>query len=179
MSRAVTTWATIKVIAFSYRSSMMPPASGLCDMSIKIDLRNQVRQTNLPKWKPLLPVFEAVMNAFQAIKDARRDDNVGNIAIDIERENTLLPEENPAVAGFRIADNGIGLTDENFDSFNTAFSPLKIRIGGKGLGRFTWLKAFDRAEITSIFEDDCGELLRRSFVFDEDYDLDDRGFLSV
>jgi len=30
-------------------------------MSIKIDLRNQVRQTNLPKWKPLLPVFEAVL----------------------------------------------------------------------------------------------------------------------
>src|SRR5580698_9332190 len=113
-------------------------------MSIKIDLRNQVRQTSLPKWKPLLPMFEAIMNAFQAIKDAHRDDNVGNIAVDIERENTLLPEENPAVVGFRITDDGVGLTDENFDSFNTAFSPLKIRVGGKGLGRFTWLKAFDR-----------------------------------
>ena len=25
----------------------------------------------------------------------------------------------------------------------------RIRIGGKGLGRFTWLKTFARAEITS------------------------------
>ena len=115
------------------------------------------------------------MNGFQAIKDAKRE-KVGNITIDIQRENTLLPEENPAVAGFRIADDGIGLTDDNFDSFNTAFSPLKIRIGGKGLGHFTWLKAFERAEITSIFADDRrGGLLRRNFMFDEDYDLDDRG----
>jgi hypothetical protein len=147
-------------------------------MSIKTDLRNQVRQTNLPKWKPLIPLFEAVMNGFQAIKDAKRQ-ATGSITIDVLREKTLLPVENPAVTGFRIADDGIGLTDSNFDSFNTAFSPLKIRIGGKGLGRFTWLKAFERAEITSIFADDrTGELLRRKFVFDEDYDLDERGLPS-
>jgi hypothetical protein len=144
-------------------------------MSIKIDLRNQIRQTNLPKWKPLLPLFEAVMNSFQAIKDANPK-RTGSIAIDIDRENSLLPEDNPAVIGFRITDDGIGLTDDNFDSFNTAFSPHKIRIGGKGLGRFTWLKAFDRAQITSIFpEDRHGGLLCRNFVFDENYDLDDRG----
>jgi hypothetical protein len=142
-------------------------------MSIKIDLRNQVRQTNLPKWKPLLPLFEAIMNSFQAIRDAKTK---GNIVIDIERERSLLADDNPAVIGFRITDDGIGLTDENFDSFNTAFSPQKMRIGGKGLGRFTWLKAFDRAQIASVFKDDIsGQLLRRSFVFDENYDLDDRG----
>ncbi len=145
-------------------------------MSIKIDLRNQIRQTNLPKWKPLLPLFEAVINSFQAIKDVNWTGK-GNITIDIEREESLFPEENPTVIGFRIADDGIGLTDDNSDSFNTAFSPQKIRIGGKGLGRFTWLKAFHRAEITSIFADDAarGLLLRRAFVFDENYDLDERG----
>jgi hypothetical protein len=144
-------------------------------MSIKIDLRNQVRQTNLPKWKPLLSLFEAVINSFQAINDVNPR-KIGNIRIDIERERPLLVEDNPAVIGFRITDDGIGLNDENFDSFNTAFSPHRIRIGGKGLGRFTWLKAFDRAEITSTFvEDDHNGLLRRKFVFDENYDLDDRG----
>lgn len=142
-------------------------------MSIKIDLRNQIRQTNLPKWKPLLPLFEAVMNSFQAIKDANPK-RMGNITIDIEREKPLLPEDNPAVTGFRINDNGIGLTDDNFDSFNTAFSPHKLRIGGKGLGRFTWLKAFDQAQISSTFVENSG-LLCRHFVFDENYDLDDRG----
>ena len=143
-------------------------------MSIKIDLRNQVRQTNLPKWKPLLPLFEAVMNSFQAIRETNLKAN-GNITVNIEREKLLLTEDNPAVIGFQITDDGIGLTDENFDSFNTAFSPQKMRIGGKGLGRFTWLKTFDRVQISSTFKDSTGELLRRSFVFDEDYDLDDRG----
>jgi len=98
-------------------------------MSIKIDLRNQVRQTNLPKWKPLLPVFEAVMNSFQAVKQAKPQGK-GSISIDIDREKGLLVEDNPPVIGFRIMDDGIGLTDDNFDSFNTAFSPQKIRIGG-------------------------------------------------
>lgn len=146
-------------------------------MSIKIDLRNQVRQTILPKWKPLLPLFEAVMNSFQAVKDAGHNGSSrGNISIDVEREKPLIPEENPAVIGFRVIDDGVGLTDENFDSFNTAFSPYKMRTGGKGLGRFTWLKAFERAQITSTFKDPGnGGLLRRTFTFDENYDLDERG----
>ena len=86
-------------------------------MSIKIDLRNQVRQTILPKWKPLLPLFEAVMNSFQAVKDAGHSGSSrGSISIEVEREKPLLAEENPAVIGFRVVDDGIGLTDENFDS---------------------------------------------------------------
>src|SRR5437764_861402 len=100
-------------------------------MSIKIDLRNQVRQTNLPKWKPLLPLFETVINSFHAIGDANPK-RAGSVTIDIEREITLLTEENPAVIGFRVVDDGVGLNDDNFDSFNTAFSPHRIRVGGKG-----------------------------------------------
>jgi hypothetical protein len=144
-------------------------------MSIKIDLQNQIRQTDLPKWKPLLPVFEAVINSCQAINDVKPK-IVGKINIDIERETVLFDEDNPLIIGFRIADNGIGLNDDNFDSFNTAFTPHRLSVGGKGLGRFTWLKAFDRVEITSTFsEDDQPGLLRRKFVFDQNYDLDDRG----
>jgi hypothetical protein len=144
-------------------------------MSIKIDLQNQVRQTSLPKWKPLLPLFEAVINSSQAINDVKPK-IIGNIRIDIERETTLFDEENPPIIGFRVTDDGIGLNDDNFDSFNTAFSPHRLSIGGKGLGRFTWLKAFDRVEMTSTFrEDDQTGLLRREFVFDANYDLDDRG----
>jgi hypothetical protein len=144
-------------------------------MSIKIDLQNQVRQTSLPKWKPLLPLFEVVINSTQAINDVEPK-ITGNIKIDIEREKTLFDEENPPIIGFRVTDDGIGLNDDNFDSFNTAYSPHRLSIGGKGLGRFIWLKAFDRVAITSTFrEDDQPGLLRREFVFDENYDLDDRG----
>jgi len=133
-------------------------------MSIKIDLQNQIRQTNLPKWKPLLPAFEAVINSCQAINDVRPK-IVGKIKIKIERETVLFDEENPPIIGFRITDNGIGLNDDNFDSFNTAFTPHRLSVGGKGLGRFTWLKAFDRVEIASTFsEDDQPGLLRRKFA---------------
>ena len=90
------------------------------------NLRNQVRQTPLPKWKPLIPLFEAVMNSFQAIRDAKRANADGFIKITIERDAVLLDEEFAPIRSFTISDNGIGLNDENFDSFNTAFSDHKL-----------------------------------------------------
>jgi hypothetical protein len=65
---------------------------------------------------------------------------------------------------FAITDNGIGLNDENFDSFNTAFSDHKLSRGGKGLRRFTWLKAFDKVEIDSTFEEQREDPQRRRFA---------------
>src|SRR5258707_8734671 len=139
------------------------------------NLRNQVRQTPLPKWKPLIPLFEAVMNSFQAVRDAKRSSTHGFIRITIERENTLIDEDQAPIRSFSVVDNGIGLNDANFDSFNTAFSDHKITRGGKGLGRFTWLKAFDRVEIDSVFKEDGEEAQRRTFTFDEGYELDKEG----
>jgi hypothetical protein len=147
-------------------------------MSIKIDLGNQVRQTVLPQWKPLLPLFEAVMNSFQAIREVKLPVGIpGRVTIGIIRQSSLFAEDNPPIDGFEITDNGIGLDDDNFDSFNTAFSRRKVLAGGKGLGRFTWLKAFERARIESTFEDrvTCSGLLSRSFMFNEHYTLDTPG----
>jgi hypothetical protein len=147
-------------------------------MSIKIDLGNQVRQTVLPQWKPLLPLFEAVMNSFQAIKDAKLKKGSGMVTIGTFRDTAdMFKEENPPIIGFEITDNGIGLDDENFDSFNTAFSRRKALAGGKGLGRFTWLKAFDGAQIESTFRGE-GTMLHRSYMFDEKYTLDTPGLPS-
>jgi hypothetical protein len=139
------------------------------------NLRNQVHQTPLPKWKPLIPLFEAVMNSFQAVRDAKRTSSNGFITITIERENTLIDEDQAPIRNFMIVDNGIGLNDENFDSFNTAFSDHKLSRGGKGLGRFTWLKAFDTVGIDSVFREDGEEAQRRSFTFDEGYELEKEG----
>ncbi len=145
-------------------------------MSIKIDLANQERHTALPNWKPLLPLFEAVINSFQAIKDVNLPTGApGRVTIEVERERALFDEENPPIIGFSIQDNGIGLDDYNFDSFNTAFSSKKEAIGGKGLGRFTWLKAFDLVHVRSVFLDDDGTYQVREFDFDQNYDLDERG----
>jgi hypothetical protein len=140
-------------------------------MSIKIDLGNQVRQLVLPQWKPLLPLFEATMNSIQAIKDANLPKpQRGKIVISVERSKILFEEDVAPVIGFKIEDNGIGLDDDNFDSFNTAFSRRKELLGGKGLGRLTWLKAFQEARIESTFREPDGKLLFRSFVFNEVYD---------
>lgn len=139
--------------------------------ALKTNLKHQVKQTPLPKWKPLIPVFEAVMNAIQSIKE-RVPKVGGKITVEIHRERGLFTEENPPIEGFTIIDNGVGLTDENFDSFNTAFSDYKEQQGGKGLGRFTWLKAFDVVEIDSTFQPLGEKRHRRQFEFTESYNPD-------
>ncbi|RWQ22725.1 hypothetical protein [Mesorhizobium sp.] len=143
-------------------------------MSIRVNIANQVRQTTVLQWRPLLPLFEAVMNSFQAIKEASLPETVpGRVTVEVVRDPRQLDLDQLPITGFRIIDNGIGLDDTNYDSFNTAFSPHKLGRGGKGLGRFTWLKAFEFARVESTFRDDDGALLTRSFRFDEDYDMDD------
>lgn len=141
---------------------------------LKTNLKHQVKQTPLPKWKPLVPLFEAVMNSIQSIRENKRLTDPGYIRIAAHRDYGFLEVDDFApIQSFVIDDNGIGLTDENFDSFNTAFSDRKERQGGKGLGRFTWLKAFERAEIESTFKPPGEVAYQRKFVFDENYDPDD------
>lgn len=138
----------------------------------KISLSNQVRQTPLPARQCLLPLFEAVMNSVQAIGDRRKvdPDHRGLIQIEVERSPVLIEDAGPPrIASLFIQDDGIGLDDDNWDSFNTAFSPHRYDQGGKGLGRIIWLKAFDAVDVDSVFVD--GEAsLRRTFTFDFNHD---------
>jgi hypothetical protein len=137
---------------------------------MRANLRNQARQTYLPRWKPLLPVFEAVMNSFQAIQDAGPNPN-HKITVAIERDPDLFKDEAAQIRSFTVKDTGIGFNDDNLDSFNELFSERKLRQGGKGVGRTMWLKAFDKVEVDSTFlAPESGKLLRRAFTFDENYD---------
>lgn len=149
-------------------------------MRLKTNLRGQVRQTGLPKWKCLLPLFEAVMNAFQAIQDADPDKD-HSIIIECERDATLnIDDELAPFVKFTVRDTGVGFNDENFDSFNTAFSEYKYDRGGKGVGRIMWLVAFEKAEIDSIFwEPDSPHPWRRTFTFDTQYDAENAPPLAV
>jgi hypothetical protein len=140
--------------------------------ALKTNLKHQVKQTPLPKWKPLIPVFEAVMNSIQSIAE-REPNQPGRIVIELHRQRDLLADSNAPVESVTITDNGIGLDDDNFDSFNTAFSDWKEAKGGKGLGRFTWLKAFETVDIDTTFAPAGEELQRRQFEFTENYDPDD------
>jgi hypothetical protein len=133
---------------------------------IQANIANFVRQeVRVPKTKPLLPVFEAVSNALDAIADRK---GTGTVRVTVRRNRVLLDSGRGSPYSFTIEDDGIGFNAENIAAFDELYSIRKIRQGGKGRGRFTFLKVFQRAEIHSTFEE-SGALKRRDFVFDTTY----------
>ncbi|OJU64266.1 MAG: hypothetical protein BGO01_19295 [Armatimonadetes bacterium 55-13] len=126
----------------------------------------------LPQSKPLQPLFEAIVNSFQSLEELGDVDGK-SIRIFAERDTVLdddpLSVTNSPICGFVIEDNGVGFNEANIGSFLTSDSDYKARLGGKGVGRFMWLKAFSRAEIYSRFED--GGYWERSFTFSLSSDL--------
>ena len=139
--------------------------------AFQLDIRGQVRNMSLSESKALWPLFEAVVNSIQAIEESPNRDK-GKITIFAKRESytqlTLAGEASlERFVEFSITDNGIGLNEENYRSFNTAYSTLKIQKGCKGIGRFLWLKAFDNVEINSTYEED-GKNYQRNFCFNVD-----------
>jgi hypothetical protein len=127
---------------------------------VTTDLEGRLR--NLPNFSnnALFPVFEAVVNSIQAIHERGSLDR-GHIVIRIIREfgdQTLLSDQNETpekektkIKDFEIEDDGIGFDKRNFDSFQKLDSLHKKEIGGKGIGRLYWLKAFDKIEVESIY----------------------------
>jgi hypothetical protein len=136
---------------------------------MKASIHGRVSHTNLPKGKALLPLFEAVVNSHQAIEEAGGERH--SIRIVAERQGNLDDDKPGPIEAFTITDTGIGFTAANFESFNTVDSLYKATFGGKGLGRFLWLRAFERVEIDSHYREiHTDGLLHRSFNFVESDD---------
>ncbi len=138
---------------------------------MKASVAGRVRNTQLPRTKPLLPAFEAIINSLQAIEET--GEQTGHvIRIHCARQGSLDDAKHAPFDMFTISDTGAGFTDDNYDSFNIVDSPYKAEHGGKGLGRFVWLKAFERVEIDSHYRTgDNADLTHRRFAFvatDED-----------
>lgn len=134
---------------------------------MQIDIKGKINEKKLAYSNTLLPLFEAIVNSIQAI-DEESATKPGIIEIDIVRSNQkgfeLDGQENlPEIIDFIIKDNGIGFNKANYESFNYAHSTYKK--GGKGIGRFTWLRAFQRAEIESRFKEN-GHWSLRKFNFE-------------
>jgi len=140
---------------------------------MKLDLLGRIKNTQLGRSRALLPVFEAVVNSFQAIEDRTAHDHEPRIEVSIDHQAALPDLETKGeVVSVKITDNGIGFTEENLLSFFTSDSRHKLNRGGKGVGRFSWLKAFERADITSVFFQE-GRIWKRDFTFStnvEEYD---------
>jgi hypothetical protein len=149
----------------------------LIDMEDKLDLlpksniANKVRNTSLPKTKPLLPIYEAISNSIHAINEVGKIKPIkGRIIVNLIRNGspeTLrgLPEvDNYPIHSIEVVDNGIGFNNENMTYFIEADTDHKIEIGGKGVGRFVCLKAFKKIIVESNFEDD-DTLVQRKFEY--------------
>lgn len=115
------------------------------------------------------PLVELVVNAIQAI-DAKGIQD-GLVEIEVLRNGQAdMIDRLEQVDGFRVKDNGIGFTKANRDAFDTLYTEQKITDGGKGFGRFTCLKYFDRVKVSSTFVE--GEAFRdRSFRMGLDKDI--------
>ncbi len=144
-----------------------------------IDLKGRIKNFDLPKQKPLIPLFETIVNSIYAIEERQEIEEFdGVIEIKIVRYPQMLVEGIDSsineITGFVVSDNGIGLDDNNMRSFLQSDSTYRAEIGGKGVGRFSWLKAFESTHIESVFCDD-GVWSKRSFDFSLDIpEINDR-----
>ncbi len=136
---------------------------------MRIDIKGKINEKKLAYSNTLLPLFEAIVNSIQAIEEYNSKE-VGIVEVTLIRsEQRSLDfekkEPSPEIIGFHIKDNGIGFNESNYESFNFAHSTYKSKIGGKGIGRFSWLRAFQKVEIESKFkENDNWKLRKFNFV---------------
>lgn len=144
---------------------------------IGFELVGKVKRMRLYKSQALLPLFEAIVNSIHSIQ--RLKINNGKIDISFNRDNSQgnLFEDginNNQIKDFIIKDNGEGFNQTNYSSFKSANSILKLDIGGQGVGRFIWLKAFKNVSITSTYKENGG-YYKRSF----DFQLQDGGIRNI
>lgn len=142
----------------------------------KCNIANKIKNTKLPRTKPMLPLFEVVSNAIHSINEAidakllAAEDAKINIRIirngDEEAYKKIQGDaiDKYPIDTFEVSDNGIGFTDANLSYFIEADTDHKRNIGGKGVGRFVCLKAFKRMEIKSVYFEN-GHNNIRSFSF--------------
>jgi hypothetical protein len=131
---------------------------------MKFDIEGRMRNLRLPDGKTALlySVYEAVTNGIQAIEERFRN-NLDNKqgAISVKIVNTT----DKTVESIVVCDNGIGLNQRHLDSFNVCDTTEKADIGGRGVGRLVWLKAFSKVEVQSAYTNDVGVAEGVTFEF--------------
>lgn len=120
-------------------------------LSLKSDLVKRIER--LPKpvktSDALQPLFEAISNSIHSTQ-ARFGAEVaekGKVSV------TVVTGRKQAPVTAVVQDNGIGLSDKNFDAFVTTDTDNKIAIGGKGVGRLLWLDCFEDIKVRSVYFD--------------------------
>lgn len=135
---------------------------------MQVDIVGRVNNLQLPVTQPYIPLFECLVNSIESIEDADISDGRIDIHIVRDQRQGALPGNEEAVHApirdITVFDNGVGFNDANARAFFMSDSTRKASRGNKGIGRFTWLKVFEKAHVESIYPE--GEAwLARSFDF--------------
>ena len=134
---------------------------------LRVNFSGLLKELSLPEYKSLWPIFEAVVNSIQSINELG-DSFKGEISIKaIRNQGSFTDVQNAPYCEFIITDNGPGFNEQNYNSFLEAYSSLKVAKGCKGLGRFLWLKAFEKVVIESVYIEN-NNCYKRQFEFSED-----------
>ncbi len=121
------------------------------------DVPGKIRNLKIHPSNGIRALYEAFVNSIQAIEEKHEKSKLENpeIKITLIRDENILFEFNDisdyAVSDVIIYDNGIGFNDINYNSFKTSESVYKQKRGGKGVGRFFWLKVFEYVKIESCY----------------------------
>lgn len=147
---------------------------------MQIDVKGKVQNLKLSPSDRLVPLFEAIVNSIQA---TRKGDKA-ELTITAFRQTTqeVLNEDDrkyQQIESFEIVDYGEGFNHDNYQSFKTAESTYKSSLGCKGVGRFTWLKAFETVEVESVYLDNQ-EKKKLTFGFSvDDVDFESEKLISA
>ncbi|MCK1602609.1 sensor histidine kinase [Bradyrhizobium sp. 166] len=119
------------------------------DALLKPDMRAVLSRTHVQVGLHgfLLPVLEAISNAMHGVEERFGEDGRTNGTVDIHFHDW----NNPSKFKVSVSDNGAGLNDENYRSFKTPFTGHKLRLKGRGFGRFIAFKVFARVVYESRY----------------------------
>lgn len=136
---------------------------------MKFNFKNRVRNFKFSTSDIFVPLYEAITNSIQAIEEKANYDDA-KVDIKIARDSYRIAGFTSGIFSIEITDNGIGFIERNFDSFSTSDSDYKFEIGGKGVGRINWLKAFEIIYVKSVYEEN-GKRYERMFDFNIDDEI--------
>lgn len=134
------------------------------------DLQGSVNKIKLGKNKGIFSLFEAIVNSIQSNSTLIKIE----ICRDLEKQLIVHKNSKP-IKKVVITDNGNGFNNDNYKSFKTINSTQKIAMGGKGVGRLSWLKVFKNVLLESTFEEGSKNYFR-SFEFNFDNEVKENVF---
>ena len=125
---------------------------------------NELPTIRKKKDTPLQPIYEAFMNAWEAIREKFTDEhlNMGHITLKLYCISNALSTEN-GVYDFDklcIVDNGVGLNDTSYERLINLRDDSK-HFSNKGTGRIQYIHTFDETTLESIYRDNNGMFSKR------------------